>query len=104
MRAVVSFDLDGVIMRGPWLRGVRPRVWSHLTATPGVAHLAAEERERRVTDAVLEVHERRLAQHQLVDAWNWDAIYAEVARDLGGEALPALAGMVRECCGLDDTI
>jgi putative hydrolase of the HAD superfamily len=102
--SAIGFDLDGVIMRGPWLGAVRPRVWSHLVATPGVAHLEGEERERRVTDAVLRAHDRRLEQQDLVQAWNWDAIYAEVARDLRGEPLPALEGIVRECCQLQDTI
>ena len=102
--AAIGFDLDGVIMRGPWLRAVRPRVWSHLGAAPAVAHLAAEEREQRVTDAVLEAHQQRLARGDPVQAWNWDAIYAEVARAFGGQALPELAQIVRECCQLDDTI
>lgn len=102
--AAIGFDLDGVIMRGPWLREVRPRVWSHLLSTPGVAHIEAEERERRVTDAVLSAHLQRLTDREFVQAWNWDAIYAEVAHGLGGEPLPALAGIVRECCQLEDAV
>jgi putative hydrolase of the HAD superfamily len=102
--AAIGFDLDGVIMHGPWLRAVRPRVWSHLTAAPGMSHLAAEERERRVTEAVLRAHLRRLENRELVEAWDWDAIYAEVCQQFGGEQLPRLAGIVRECCLLQDTI
>jgi putative hydrolase of the HAD superfamily len=102
--AAIGFDLDGVIMRGPWLGAVRPRVWSHLTSSPGVAHLAAEERERRVSEAVLHVHQRRLQDGEFVEAWNWDAIYAEVAQTFGGTALPALAQIVRECCQLQGSI
>jgi len=102
--AAIGFDLDGVIMRGPWQRAVRPRVWSHLAAAPAIAHLAAEERERRVTDAVQRAHQQRLEDQEFVEAWNWDAIYAEVAQDFGGEALPKLAGIVRESCQLNDSI
>ena len=43
---VVSFDLDGVIMRGPFVTSVRPRIWEHLSRSAGLAHLATEERER----------------------------------------------------------
>jgi FMN phosphatase YigB (HAD superfamily) len=102
--AAIGFDLDGVIMRGPWLREVRPRVWSHLLSTPGVAHLEAEERERRVTDAVLSAHLQRLTNREFVQAWNWDAIYAEVAVGFGGQPPAALAGVVRECCQVEGAI
>ncbi len=86
------------------MQAVRPRVWSHLTATPGVAHLAAEEREKHVSQAVLDAHQRRLSEGEFVQAWNWDSIYAEVTAALGGEPLPQLAQIVKESCQLKDCI
>jgi hypothetical protein len=40
----VSFDLDGVIMRGPWGSTVQPRLWDHFGRSPGLTHLAEEAR------------------------------------------------------------
>ena len=40
MAPAVSFDLDGVIMRGPWSTAIQPHIWAHLARSPGLAHLA----------------------------------------------------------------
>lgn len=100
----VSFDLDGVIMRGPFARAIQPRVRAHFAATPGLAHLAEEEAGRRSAAAVREAHCRRLAAGDLVGAWDWDAIYTEVARGFGGSPIPDLSGWVREGCLVPDSI
>jgi putative hydrolase of the HAD superfamily len=100
----VSFDLDGVIMRGPWTSTVRPRIWAHLARSTGLAHLAAEQREQEIWRAVRAEHDRRLAAGEFVAAWNWQAIYEEVSRGWAGEPVPDVATIVREACGLPDTI
>ena len=101
---VVSFDLDGVIMRGPFVSAVRPRVWAHLGQSAGLAHVAAEDLEQHIWRAVRQEHDRRLAAQEYVAAWNWQEIYDEVSRSVGGAPVPDLATIVREACSLDDTI
>jgi FMN phosphatase YigB (HAD superfamily) len=100
----VSFDLDGVLIRGAFATGLRPRIWSHLAGTPGLAHLAQEDADRRVEEAIRAAHDRRLAAGELVAAWDWDAIYAEVAHELGGQPIPDLRCWVLEACQRPNTI
>jgi len=100
----ISFDLDGVIMRGPWLKAVRPRVWSHLGGAPGLAHLAAEQRDQRVSSAILAEHQRLQQAGDFVASYDWDAIHASVSDAYGGERLPDLGGWVSEGCAVDDAI
>jgi putative hydrolase of the HAD superfamily len=102
--ASVSFDLDGVIMRGPFASAVQPRLRAHFAATPALAHLAEEEAGRRSAAAVQAAHWRRLAAGDLVGAWNWDAIYTEVARSFGGPPVPDVSAWVREGCRLPDSV
>jgi putative hydrolase of the HAD superfamily len=101
---VVSFDLDGVIMRGPFVTSVRPRIWEHLSRGSRLAHLAAEERERHIWQAVRGEHDRRLSENDHVGAWNWQSIYDEVNRGIGGEPVPDLATIVRESCAVDPAV
>jgi putative hydrolase of the HAD superfamily len=100
----VSFDLDGVVMRGPWTSTIRPRIWAHLARSTALAHLVDEQREQEIWRAVRAEHDRRLAAGEFVAAWNWQAIYEEVSRGLDGEPVPDVATIVREACGLPDTI
>jgi FMN phosphatase YigB (HAD superfamily) len=100
----VSFDLDGVIMRGPFVSAVRPRIWEHLGRSAGLAHLAGEERERQVWQAVRDEHDRRLTVRDNVGAWDWEGIYNEVSRGFGGEPVPDMATIVRESCQIEDAV
>jgi putative hydrolase of the HAD superfamily len=101
---VISFDLDGVIMRGPFNSALRPRISEHIGRSSALAHLAAEERELHIWQAVREAHDGRLSAGDLVGAWNWQAIYDQVSRGLGGEPMPDLASIVREACLIDDAV
>jgi putative hydrolase of the HAD superfamily len=101
---VVSFDLDGVIMRGPFVSSVRPRIWDHLGRSAGLAHLDAEAREQNIWHAVRAEHDRRLSAGDHVGAWNWQAIYEEVGRGFGGEPVPDVATIVRESCQVDEAV
>src|ERR1700737_4409299 len=102
--SVVSFDLDGVIIRGPFNSAVRPRITEHLGRSSGLAHLAAEERELHIWKAVRDEHDRRQSAADFVGAWNWQAIYDSVSRGFGGEPLPDLARIVRESCLVEGAI
>src|ERR1700730_6435071 len=101
---VVSFDLDGVIMRGPFNTSLRPRISEHLGRSAGLAHLAAEEREVHIWQAVRREHDRRPSAADFVEAWNWQDIYDALSRGFGGEPMPDLARIVREACLMDDAV
>jgi len=107
-RIAVGFDLDGVLMRNPFETCVVPRLAALLAATRGLAGLDEEEAARAVRRRVSGGWQRRMLEGDLVSAYDWDAIYREVARELGGA--PELAGdidvatWVVECCGQDGHI
>src|SRR5712691_9210505 len=101
---VVSFDLDGCVLVGPFVTSVRPRIWEHLSASSGLAHLSAEERERHIWQVVRGEHDRRLSQDDHVGAWNWQSIYNAVSHGIGGEPVPDLATIVRESCEVDAAV
>jgi FMN phosphatase YigB (HAD superfamily) len=75
-----------------------------MARSSGLAHLAAEEREVHIWQAVRYEHDRRLSARDFVGAWNWQAIYDAVSRAFGGEPIPDLARIVRESCLIDDAI
>jgi FMN phosphatase YigB (HAD superfamily) len=102
--AVVSFDLDGVVMRGPFVSAVQPRVWAHLGQSAGLNHLDAEARDAEVWRAVRQEHDRRLGAQDFVGAWDWQGIYEDVSRGLGGDAMPDVATIVRESCEVAEHI
>lgn len=101
---VISFDLDGVIIRGPFSSAVGPRILEHIGTSSGLAHLAAEEREVHIWQAVRMEHDRCLSAGDFVGAWNWQAIYDAVSLGFGGEPMPDLARIVRESCLIEDAI
>lgn len=107
-RPSVGFDLDGVLIRNPFETCVVPRLAALLKATPGLKDLGEHEATRAVRQRVSGGWQRRMGAGDLVGAYDWDAIYREVAVELGGE--PELAGgidvarWVRECCGEDGHI
>jgi putative hydrolase of the HAD superfamily len=102
--SVVSFDLDGVIMRGPFNSALRPRISEHLGRSSGLAQMEAEEREVHIWTTVRQEHDRRLEAGDFVGAWNWQAIYDAVSRGFGGEPMPDLASIVRESCLVEDAV
>ncbi|HLZ28336.1 MAG TPA: HAD family hydrolase [Chloroflexota bacterium] len=101
---VISFDLDGVIMRGAFNSALRPRIVEHIGRGATLSHLTLEERERHIWLAVRQEHDRRLGAGDFVGAWNWQAIYDRVSHGFGGEPMPDLASIVREACLIDDAV
>ncbi|HEX7040747.1 MAG TPA: HAD family hydrolase [Trueperaceae bacterium] len=104
----VGFDLDGVLIRNPFETCVLARLAALLKATPGLKDLGEEEATRAVRRRVSGGWQRRMDAGDLVGAYDWDAIYREVAAELGGA--PELAGgidvarWVEECCCQDGHI
>lgn len=82
----VTFDLDGVLIRNPFRDGIFPRVCAALA--PGFAGS-----EERAMEAIRLEHRERLFRslegaEPSVSAYDWDAIFAAVARSCGLEGIP----------------
>lgn len=95
---IISFDLDGVIMRNPFGRGVFPWVRQHLRSAPELSSLSEEEANRRIDAAVNRIWMQRMQDGDLVGAYNWDEVLNEGSRELGGPAVPSVAGLVKKFC------
>ncbi|MDQ3856285.1 MAG: HAD family hydrolase [Chloroflexota bacterium] len=103
-RVTVSFDLDGVIMQNPFLRGVTPHILQHLRCGQALRGLPPEEADRLASSAIREAWMRHAAQGNLVACYNWDAIYREVSEHFGVEPPVDVATLVAHYCGVADTI
>jgi len=86
--ALVTFDLDGVLMQNPFRRGVFPHVVR--TLEPYALHIAAGETdvdpERLVLQLIVDEARQRLLSGRMVEAYDWDDIVARVALDLAFRA------------------
>lgn len=102
-RFSVGFDLDGVLMRNPFETCVLPRLAALLRASPGLSDLDEQEASRAVRERVSQGWQRRMDRADLVGAYDWDAIYRDVAVELGGSAALTeqidVAAWVVQCCG-----
>ncbi len=107
-RFSVGFDLDGVLMRNPFETCVLPRLAELLKASPGLSELDEHEASRAVRERVSQGWQRRMAGADLVSAYDWDAIYRDVAEELGGSAELTgqidVAAWVVQCCGQEGHI
>ena len=104
----VGFDLDGVLIRNPFETCVLPRLEELLSSTPGARALGEETIGNAVRRRVGAGWRARMATGDLASAYDWDAIYREVAVALGADPERCgnidVAAWVRECCGLDGHI
>lgn len=104
----VGFDLDGVLIRNPFETCVLPRLEALLSSTPAAQELGEESVGNAVRRRVGAGWRARMATGDLASAYDWDAIYREVAVDLGADpgrlADIDVAAWVRECCGMDGHI
>lgn len=100
----VGFDLDGVLMRNPFGKGIDPQVRALMATGPGLAGLSAEEARKRIDGAVLAEFHARTAAGRSRDAYDWDDIYGLVSRSFGGPAIPDIAGLVRHYSAVDGMV
>ena len=101
---VVSFDLDGVLIRNPFERGVEPFVRRHIHRTSRLCEVAEPEAHARITKAVWDAWNARMAANRFVDAFDWDSIYNEVSIGFEGERVPDVTGLVVRYCADPDMI
>src|SRR5690606_29371865 len=104
----IGFDLDGVLMRNPFETCVLPRLEALLSSAPGIQALDEETGGNAVRSRVGAGWRSRMATGDLASAYDWDAVYRQVAGELGADAESLadidVAAWVRECCGDDGHI
>lgn len=94
-RRRIGFDLDGVLIRNPFARGVDPHVRRLMATGPKLAGLSPEDARKRIDGAVVAEVVARSAAGRSRDAFDWDDIYGLVSASFGGPKLPDIAGLVR---------
>ncbi len=97
-RRRIGFDLDGVLIRNPFGRGVMPHLRRVLATSPALAGVPPEEARRDVGVAVHQEVAARMAAGRFRDAYDWDDIYQTVSQRVGGPLVPSVAGLVRYYC------
>lgn len=99
---VVSFDLDGVLIRNPFATCVVPRFLAHLRSTRAAGHPLLDA---HALDAMLdEEWSARQRAGRWVAGYDWDDIYRTVAERLGATEPPPVAGWVQACCASPGSI
>lgn len=98
----IGFDLDGVLIRNPFETCVIPRFLLSLGDLPGVRALGGRAVASAVRDRIVGGWRGRMATGDLAAAYDWDAIYREVAGHLGADEAFLddidVAAWVRDCC------
>ena len=97
-RINVSFDLDGVLMQNPFLRGIFPHMRRHMRTAERLRGLPPEEADDLVDQAVREAWSERMLAGKFVDAYDWDAIYRDVSEALGAPPVEDISELVARYC------
>lgn len=101
-RRWIGFDLDEVIVRGPfdvWIeRRLRSLIASSSPSSSGEPWTLGGEIDRRIEDDARIVF-ARLAEVDPVDAFDWDLRYGAVALSWGVTTIPAVLDLVKEALG-----
>lgn len=101
-RPAFGFDLDGVLMVNPFDTCVVPRLERLLAKAPPLSGMDEIAASKSVRQAIGRTWRRRMATGDLAAAYDWDAIYREVAIEfavqLTREDEIEVARWVRDCC------
>lgn len=95
---IVGFDLDGVVMQNPFQKGVFPWVRDHVRTAPKLQALDPAAADELMNGTVNRIWTQLMAEGKLVAAYDWDEILNEASSELGGPAVPDVAGLVRRFC------
>lgn len=91
---LLTFDLDGVVMKNPFSTGVFPEVTRRISQATGLAR-------QDIMTSIIEEAKSRMGLGKMVDAYNWDEIITLVARKLGFSEHIDVATLVRQFCTPD---
>lgn len=88
---LISFDLDGVLMKNPFGKGVFPYVKKLIAQE-------SKQEEQAVMDAIIKESKTRLLQGEYKNAYNWDDIVSVVAKQFGCDFHIDIASLVESYC------
>lgn len=88
---LLTFDLDGVVMKNPFSTGVFPEVTRRINEATGVPR-------QDIMKSIIEEARSRMGQGRMVAAYDWDEIVELVARSLGFTERIDVAALVRQFC------
>lgn len=99
----MTFDLDGVLMENPFQLGVFPHIVEHLVRHCQEAGKGRERESevlrREIFRRLLAIHRKRLqAADRAYQAYDWDAIVAELADDYGCREALRVEELVQHYC------
>lgn len=97
---LVSFDLDGTLMRGAFPLGVNPRLIDHFQRRLDGHSLTPDQIRDRFRSEYHRLHVERVRAGDLVGAYDWDEIWPQACRALGWPPPPPLAALIAETAGL----
>ena len=103
-RPLISFDLDGVLIQNPFQSCVLPRIAAVLRRSPRLAAMPEAEADAYLGAAIHEAWRERQRDGAWAPGYDWDAIFADLASQLGAPSPPDVAGLVAECCERPGTI
>ena len=91
---LLTFDLDGVLMKNPFSTGVFPTVTKEFGKISGLSH-------KEIMAKIIQEAKERMDRGDFVGAYDWDGIVAVVGKELGYDKQIDVAGLVRQFCTPD---
>jgi FMN phosphatase YigB (HAD superfamily) len=85
-------------MQNPFQQGVFPWVRNHVRTAEQLSGLAPAAADELMNATVNRIWMQRMADGQLVAAYDWDDILNQASSQLGGPVIPDVAGLVRKFC------
>lgn len=85
-KRLYTFDLDGVIIVNPFAKGVFPHVYGALADDAAKTFgCTPDETKERLRNVMMDLLRERFRRGRLVEAYDWDAIFAKMAEEVGHE-------------------
>lgn len=88
---LLTFDLDGVLMKNPFSTGVFPEVTRRIGERAGLTH-------KEIMAEIIGEAKSRMGRRKIVEAYDWDDIIGLVARKFGFLEPIDVAALVRQYC------
>jgi len=100
---LISFDLDGVLQRNPFLMGKPQGVFGHISRVLA-PYVDDPEPERVIIGRIVSHHRQRLGAGDMVGSHDWDDLANRVAREVGYPGRIDVGALVAQYCQVDGLI
>ncbi len=95
---LITFDLDGVLIKNPFMEGVFPEVKEIIKKQFIDQNGFKAELEKDIWEKIIEEHVKMLNSNQAYLAYDWDRIIQQVAQDMGCSGGIDIAELVKKYC------